>query len=64
MKKSKRQLRKKQALTPQEHLNPRSRKINTMIQTLIQSIDENFISLEELKYVIREVEKKLKERKK
>lgn len=52
-------------LEPTEHLIPdRSRKIQTMIETLISSIDDKFISIEELKYVVKEVERKLKERKK
>lgn len=56
---------KRKNQTPEERVgNGQHRKINTMINSLIQNIDEEFITIEELKYVIRQVEFKLKERKK
>lgn len=65
MKKNRNRNRKSTELTPAERqYQGRSRKINTMINSLIQNIDEEFITIEELKYVIRQVEFKLKERKK
>lgn len=34
-----------------------------MIDSLVNGIEEKWITLEELKYVVREVERKIKERK-
>ena len=55
---------KRKNQTPEERVgNGQHRKINTMITSLVQNIDEGWMTIEELKFVVKSVEFKLKERK-
>ena len=54
----------KHPTTPEERTQQgQHRKIQTMIDSLVNGVDEKWITIEELKYVVREVERKLKARK-
>jgi hypothetical protein len=56
-------MRKRDQTPEQRQEQGQHRKVNTIIQSLITNIEEGWITLEELKFITKQVELRLKEKK-